>query len=335
MDEQFVKRIQELTAHFHIRQGQPTSQDANAFVELFNATYSRKVTEAYYFWQFFQSPVQGACLFAEDDKRVVAVYGLRPLCYHALHDCCVGLAVDLIVAPELQRTGLFARLEGEMEALAAALECVCIYAAANEAAYRPRVSTLDWTSMGRMTTFVLSTALVDKRPGRFSFTSASEFGVEIEEIYQSFRRAHPGLAMAQRTSHYLNWRFASNPWYSYDLFIAQRHDEPFGYLVLKTFRDPETNQAFGDIVDLLWADEDADALAEMLHFALGHFHAQGVPQATIWLQTNTLLDQIGRDLGFVETEQKRYFCCKVLDERYAWLKDPKRWFITMADSEIY
>lgn len=55
----------------------------------------------------------------------------------------------------------------------------------------------------------------------------------------------------------------------------------------------------------------------------------------MWLHTNTLLNQIGRDLGFVETEQKRYFCCKVLDECYSWLEDPNRWFVTMADSEIY
>jgi hypothetical protein len=126
-----------------------------------------------------------------------------------------------------------------------------------------------------------------------------------------------------------------NPWYRYASFLAVHRGQPFGYLVLKVFRDPKTGQALGDIVDILWAEDNPDALTEMLCFALGHFHAQGVPQATMWLQTNTLLDQIGRDLGFVETQQKRYFCCKVLDERYKWLEDPGCWFITMADSEIY
>jgi hypothetical protein len=123
--------------------------------------------------------------------------------------------------------------------------------------------------------------------------------------------------------------------YRYDIFYAKRGSTIFGYLVLKVFEDPSTGERFGDIVDLLWMEDDPAALRGMLSFALSYFYSLGLPQVTMWLQTNTILDEVGRSVGFRATEQKRYFCCKVLDPAYSWLEDSKRWYITMVDAEIY
>jgi hypothetical protein len=165
-----------------------------------------------------------------------------------------------------------------------------------------------------------------------AFFRVQDFHAAIEAL--SIARDRPG-AETLRSAAYLNWRFCRNPWYNYASYLAHRCGQLFGYLVLKVFQDPKTGQTSGDIVDLRWADDDPDALAEMLAFAATSFATQGVEQAAIWLQTNTMLDQVGRSMGFAETEQKRYFCCKVLDERYRWLGEPHHWLVTMADAEIY
>ena len=110
---------------------------------------------------------------------------------------------------------------------------------------------------------------------------------------------------------------------------------PFGYLILKTFLDPQTSKPTGDIVDILWAEDDPIALIEMLYAALDYFHRHGVPEVAMWLQTNTILDTVGRCLGFAPAQQSRKFCVKVLDDEYAWLDDPANWYLTMLDSEIY
>jgi hypothetical protein len=135
-----------------------------------------------------------------------------------------------------------------------------------------------------------------------------------------------------RGAAYLNWRFVRNPRYSYDLFAVRRRGEIFGYLVLKVFHDPVTGRVFGDIVDLRWAEDDRGALADMLGYALEHFRIQGVESAAIWLQTNTILDSVGLEAGFSFSEQRRFFCGSALDTR---LTDPCRWFLTLADSEVY
>jgi len=119
------------------------------------------------------------------------------------------------------------------------------------------------------------------------------------------------------------------------LFQVTRRYSPFGCLVLKVFRDPVAGHAFGDIVDISWAEGDQEALATMIRFALRQFQTQGVDQAAVWLQTNTILDEVGQSIGFRGLEQTRYFCGKGLDAESRYFTDPQRWFLTMADVEIY
>jgi hypothetical protein len=119
------------------------------------------------------------------------------------------------------------------------------------------------------------------------------------------------------------------------LFQVTCKSSPFGCLVLKVFRDPLTGQLFGDIVDISWAEDDTEVLATMIRFALRHFQTQGVEQAAVWLQTNTVLDEVGQGIGFRALEQTRYFCGKGLDADSEYFADPQRWFLTMADCEIF
>ena len=334
MGNTLLTRVQELTAQFHLRLGRETTEDAEAFVALMNNQYMRKVAPAYYFWQFFGASSPRACLMAEHEGRTVAGYGLWVLPYVGAQNCQVGLVTDLIIAPAFRGTGLLLRLEMEMETIARELGCVCIYAMPNAAAYRPRVSTLGWNALRERTTFLRQTCRSDAGTA-ITFEKVSRFEPEVDEVQGRFQRSHANLTMARRLSQALNWRFVDSPRYAYDLFTVRRRGGLFGYLVLKTYRDPNTQQMFGDIVDVLWTKDDPDALAAMLRFALGHFYDRGVPQAATWLETTTLLDGVGGSLGFVESPQKRFFCNKVLDEKYSWLADGARWFVTMAEAEIY
>ena len=335
MDSFVLKRIQELTKDCHIREGRPTAQDAISFKELFNATYNRQVTADYYMWQFFHSSFLGKCLFVEHGDRIVATYGLRAFKFYASGECLIGACVDLIIAPEFQRTGILARLAMEMDKLAVGRGCVSIYTAPNLAVWRPYVLHLGWSDLGEINTCIALTDTYQRQLEYLTFFKVDKFALGIDEVYQSFQKTHPELAMVVRNSAYLNWRFVDNPWYNYSLFVAKKGNSPFGYLILKNFQDPQSGEIVGDIVDLLWSEDDPGALSEMLNFALREFHAQAITRANVWLKTNTILDRIGQNLGFSNIAHKRYFCAKVFMQEYKWLETPNRWFITMADSEVY
>ena len=307
--------------------------DGSRFCELFNSLYLRHVNVNYYRWQFFDTPFPSQLSMAiTRDGELAGCYG-----FHVLRsvpaDTRIAWALDIMVAPRFQGEGVFRALAEFAIAQVLLHRPIALCVMANQRADGAHVHGLGWHRVNVLTTFVCSTSSSLSNPVKLQFSQCDDF--EGHAVPSILAQRDMSLASTLRSTQFLDWRFVSNPWRSHDLFIARRREEPFGYLALKKFQDPRTGQAFGDIVDLRWSDDDPEALAEMLRFALGHFHAQGVQQAAMWLQTNTLLDQIGCDLGFVETEQKRYFCCKVLDEHYKWLEDPKRWFITMADSEIY
>jgi hypothetical protein len=244
-----------------------------------------------------------------------------------------------MLAPRFQKKGLFRTLASFAETQASMHGPVALCVMANERADGAHLHALGWHRINVFTTFSCSTLNASLTATDLIITPCETFDGCLSILNSAERGMENTIGKElfsnRRSADYLNWRFLENPRYSYDLFIARRGDTAFGYLVLKVFVDPVTGHSFGDVVDILWIDDDHDALAEMLRFALSHFRTRGVPQTSMWLQTNSVLDGVGRELGFKETDQKRYFCCKVLDERYTWLEDPSRWFITMADSEVY
>ncbi len=335
MENSLHSRIMELTSQVRIRPGRPTEEDAKAFANLLNSQYTRKIAPHYYFWQFFRSPQPSVCLFAEEDGRTVGTYGLWALKRVGAIGSRIGLCVDLAVSPPFRGAGLFVRLEEEMEGQAKKLGCLGIYAAANLAAYRPRVCSLGWSSVRQIATATVDTSRVGRGGMDVSITGTDRFGAEADGIFGTFLAHHPQLILSSRASEYLNWRFGHNPRYVYESFVVRRNARALGYLVLKTFKEPESGLTYGDIVDLLWGEDDPDLLEQMVQFAVAHFYSGGLKQAAIWLQTKTILDDVARAFGFSETDQHRYVCSKVFDPQYEWLQDGDRWFITMADSEVY
>jgi hypothetical protein len=242
-------------------------------------------------------------------------------------------ALDIMVAPEYQGKGVFRALAEFAVAQISLHQPVALWVMANERADGAHVQGLGWKRINVLVSYDCDTPVFGSPLRKFDLEECQSLDEATLSVIMPKRK--PPLISTERSPEFLNWRLARNPWYSYSMFVVRRQGQPLGYMALKVFRDLQTRQTFGDIVDLCWAEDDPNMLAEMLRFALAYFRGQGINKATTWLQTNTVLDQVGREVGFVETPQKRYFCCKVLDERYSWLEDPSRWFITMADSEVY
>lgn len=295
-----------------------TPQDAAAFCALSNSLYARPVNEAYYDWQFFKCPFPSLLNLAVDENdELVGTY-----CLHVQNG--VAWVLDIMVSPKFQRQGIFRQLVDFGFENLKQYDAKAIVVMANEKADRACVNGLGWT---RINTFLTAFATPKK---------SEKFTLEYEkiEIFPEIKLPTK-LFSNTRTSDYQNWRFIENARYSYDIFAARKNGGLFGYVVLKIFRDPVSNQAFGDIVDMIWAENDEESLADMLRFSLNHFAEQKVGNAAMWLQTNTLLDNVGLEVGFKQSEQQRFFCGKSLREDYKYLENAENWFINMADSEVY
>ncbi len=286
----------------------------------------------------FDTPHPSVLSFAmSQDKELIGCYGFHLFSFgRAGHRA--ALALDIMVTPQFQGKGVFRALANFAMQQTQAHNPVVYYVMANSRADGAHVHGLGWHRVNVFTDYVCRTGLASPLlPKEMEFIPCGSFTPEVANFLtrlDELRTTH-NLFSISRSPQFLQWRFLRNPRYSYRFFLCKLRGSLYGYVVLKEFCDPLTNNSFGDIVDLYWAEDDLEALADMLRFALHYFHRQGIQQATMWLQTNRVLDRVGRDLGFKPTERQRYLCCKIVDDEYRWLEDRQRWFLTMADSEVY
>jgi hypothetical protein len=305
---------------------------AEDFVNLFNSIYSRRIDSAYYYWRFGCQDANAFILSAEDDQGLKGCIG-----YHLLDmgNFKAALVVDAMIANRCRGDGrTFVYLNRKLEKCARAHGAKALFMLPNSKGAKAWSADKHWALTEHMTTYMHRVRT--GHLGALRCFQVQKFGQWVNRIESKFRVSNPELICVGRTKAYLNWRFA-NPMHDYEIYQVYRAEKhrPFGYLVLKTFTDPITREETGDIVDILWSENDACSLMDMLRVALKKFHSRGIHKVTMWLQTNTILDAVGRFLGFVPTERQRAFCVKILDRDYAALSLPNNWFLTMADSEIY
>ncbi len=311
--------------------------DAAKFCGLFNSLYARKVDGAYYRWQFFSTAPPSYLCFAQNPSGdLLGCYGLHVFETNRA-DRKLAWALDIMIASASQHKGLLRPLVNFAYAMIQERDPIGISVMANQRAYEAHVYGLGWAHVQTLVTHVNSTLPSVGRSKRLKFSRISQWTEEVETDLQLIdaKLSQSGLLAVKRTTAYLNWRFVNNAWYQYDIFQAHDSLEPFGFLVLKIFRDPKTGETFGDIVDILWSRDDPAALFEMLLFAIRHLMDRGAKSVTSWFRTNTMLDQVGQLAGFMPTAGKRFHCVKPLDTQFAGLAEHQNWYVTMSDAEIY
>ncbi|MBA4383636.1 MAG: hypothetical protein C0410_02770 [Anaerolinea sp.] len=328
-------RIKHWTSSYSVLAGTNTPEDSTKFVELFNSIYARKISNSYYYWRFFNNIVESTLFFAFKQTELVGACGYN--LFKINNDLPIrnALLVDMMVGAKHRSIGLtFSRLNLEIENAARQSGAKCLFLFPNQRGADAWLASEGWVRITQMITCSCKTR-PKKMNTSIDIRKVPCFDDWVNIISTAFSRNHPSLTFTKRDKQYLNWRLVDSPVYKYSIHAVYFNEEIYGYIVLKVFHDPMTGNAFGDIVDILWSDDDSNLLNNMLEFALDHFYQQGIKEATTWLQTNTILDDIGHTIGFGDTEQIRDFCYKPLDQTYIWLKDPKNWFITLSDSEIY
>jgi len=319
-----------------IRRG--TRRDADAFRELFNRLYGRKVDAAYFHWRFFSAPFATDLWVASEGDEPVGFYGAHHL-PAADGRSTLTFAVDIMVRHESQRRGVFRQLSSvAREASPSSAMCVMANAAARDA----HVRADGWSHVATVPSYTAEAA-----PGQagaaYAVRSIPRFADRHTSVWDALAASLPGIRATRRDASYLNWRFTDNPWHDYTAFeverISARCGSPAGclsgYLVVKTFRDPATGTASGDLVDMAWRPDDLEAPAAILRHGLGHFAALGVGTVSTWLGANTQLGEIGVGLGFRETSFVREFCVKPTDPADDGAVDRGAWYLTMSDADMY
>ncbi len=195
-------------ADLRLRMARLDAFDTRSFCGLFNSLYARKVDENYYRWQFFATPFPSELAVATTaDGKWVGCYG-----YHVVPSSggCSPVAwmLDIMVAPEFQRKGVFGRLAGFAAEAAVEYKPAALCVMANAKADAAHSRLLGWKRVMEISTFVRPTVDVPEMSGKFEcrYEEKIDLGV-LSTIGAGFPE---GLVSQVRSESYLRWRFAEN-----------------------------------------------------------------------------------------------------------------------------
>jgi hypothetical protein len=107
--------------------------------------------------------------------------------------------------------------------------------------------------------------------GGLHFESVSTFGSEIDSLWQELSPKF--YAAITRTSQYLNWKYARQPFAQYTRLLAMRGDQVCGYLIYRVGQPPERN--VGILADFLIDPEDSAGLHRLLVEGVRRLQADG------------------------------------------------------------
>ena len=315
---------------YDLRLAANTREDAERFCALSNALYSRKVTPAYYRWQFFDTPFSSRLAFLVSGNELVGCYGfqLRP----AVTGCSIAWAIDIMIARDYQGQGLFRPLANYAEAKVQEFRPAALCVMANDRSVKPHVLGLGWELVKTIYTYELDLSAHAPPPSPIHGSSFDRLAAQrAAELAAKCPTQH---WQTIRSGDFLEWRYASNPRYSYRLVTSTSPATSRAAVVTKLFHDPVLNTNIGDLVDVFLEPYAVAEVESALQAGIAELAASGATVVQTWLETNTAFDRIAARLGFRQTSQVRHFCRKHMSTDPA-VMPATDWFLTMSDSEVY
>lgn len=291
-----------------------TDEDLPAVVRLMNRTYARQKTAAYFQWQYAAAPSRAGLYGAFRGAELVGTFGMQMK--RLTNGAACGQAMDMVVAPEVRRHGVFRALAAQALEAFRDLELCCVFA---NAAGRGAVEHgLGWTVVAAIPAYVWSA------DGPTTMTSSGG-GLTTAAAPGPRRRV-----AFEYPADYAAWRFARHPEYAYWTVPAAAG----GSAVLKLFTDPMTQEVIGDIVH--WTEPSgADDLAALLHGAVASLRQRRVRAITTWAPARGSRDHLLRQCGFQPRPQTRYFCVQVQRPALRALETAEAWRWEQADTDVY
>jgi len=245
-----------LTRDVQYRLASKTDADADAFCALSNSLYARKVSPAYFNWQFFDNPSDPRLIFMCDGDEVIGAFGLHLVGAGADRR---AMCLDIMIAKSAQGRGLIAGFARNAVWHAHEAGARSVGVVGNEKARQALSRHLGWTLVRTIRAHEIS---AEALPGVSGGTWQT-----LEDVPA---RLPAAAGFYPRNRDTLVWRTRLNPRYPYVWLEA---DEAFA--VVKLFRDPASDRCYGDVLDIFAEDVSPDTYRRHLLIFCGALKTMG------------------------------------------------------------
>jgi GNAT superfamily N-acetyltransferase len=157
----------------------------------------------------------------------------------------------------------------------------------------------------------------------------ASFDESIDKFWLKASQLKP--IMVVKDMKYLNWRYVAKPGNEYRLFVAKRHGETAGYIVLK-MRAGGSNRGF--IVDLLALPGEETAAEALIIRAISYLKGEGAAMVFCAMMEDTPCYRLLRKLKFMrrpgEHLNVRIFDRSIPEE---FVTNPGNWYYVAGDDD--
>jgi predicted N-acetyltransferase YhbS len=364
LSPQSADTAQRVAAPWTVRPGRP--EDAASILDLFEATFGKPASEAWYRWKHLDSPwpIGAPTPFvAAAGERVIGHFAGTPLRVHligqavpAIHGC------DLMVAAEFRGEGVMTAVGEAAHRAWAAGGAHLVFAIPVEHWIRDRLGYRSTARLGWLWRPLRPAALVRRkarprhpggpvidrlsartldrawaalfgRTGRSVDVSAVELpGAEFDTLWEEIAGRYDALVVRDRA--WVAYRYAAAPEVGYRILLGRVGDQPVGYLVYRLLAGG--GRRTGWIVDLFTAPEDRATRSALLRTAFRELLEAGADDARTFAVSNAPLSGELQRMGFIRRSGAYDVGVFPLasDLRWQALRDPGRCLITIGDFDV-
>lgn len=305
------------------------SGDEKIIIELFQLVFQKEISLEFWKWRFNNCPFGKAIIYlAFENENLVGHYAIHPVDLSVEnYPIKAVFSMTTMIHPLHQRKGLFSRLASMAYEKASSLGYELVYGFPNKNSYHGFMKNLEWRDMGKMNMLEIKNRGLDNIHSNLEFKKIHE----PSQIDDLFLDSHKNYVIVPRTHNFIQWRFFSKPSDEYNVYKIMQNDNCVCYFVLKKFG------SIIHVVDLIGKCND-DIVKTILSIINDLCNQEGLSDVTCWLNETSEFYNLFLRYGFSIRESETYFGFKNFitnDRILSVLTQKKKWYLTMADSDVY
>jgi hypothetical protein len=305
--------------------------DEKQILNLFEATFSKKLSEDFWRWRFENNPAGKHMIKLMWDGEILAGhYAVSPVHLNVEGQTVLtALSMTTMTHPDYAGKGIFAALAKELYD-----DCFnkhnvsAVWGFPNSNSHYGFIKNLGWYDLEQIPLFTAGSG------------SIAKVNAEKIKVIERFTNEHHDTVTAltenfsvktERSKEYLEWRYNNNPSNKYSIFEFAENDMRY-FAVAKIYKGPGGNEI--DIVELAFPAE-FDLLLQLMNRILQHYGGNEQYKLNMWLPLRDPKHILLEKMGFSNTAPVTYAGIRILGNNFSQLQNSKDWYYSMGDSDIY
>ena len=195
---------------------------------------------------------------------------------------------------------------------------------------RKKLPLIILTISGKLITKIVFRAKKPPKINGLTISKVSYFDDRFDDFWQEVSNNYNIVVI--RDKEYLNWRYVDVPNKEYIIYVAQKHEKVYGYIVLGYTK--VKGLIYGHIYDLIASSDREDILRCLISKAVEHLEEEKADAILSHMVPNTIYRKVLLRSGFIPypRNSSRFLAYDTSsDLSHVFLKNSKNWFIQLGD----